>query len=129
MEEKKLKKLIDKKFYYLSSFNIIPCLILGNGLTLDALVLVGALIVLVLNHTVLVNIVKSVTEAATAEGKDASRSLGRILILMGLKFSLLFGLIALIYLYKKALITKLFAIIFFQLIIQVVSIKNNYQNS
>jgi len=129
MEEKTVKKPIDKKFYLLSAVNIIPCVVLGGGLTLDSLVLIGALVVLVANHTVLVNIVKSVTEAASGEGTNASRSLGRILILMGLKFTLLFGLIALIYFYKKALITKLFAIIFFQLIIQVVSIKNNYQNS
>ncbi len=128
MEEKKVNKDIDWKFYLISAVNLIPCAILGGGLTIDTAVLMGALLVLVINHTVLVKIVKSVTMAASGEG-DASRSLGRILILMGLKFFLLFGLIALIYFYKKELITKLFMIIFFQLIIQVVSIKNNYQNS
>jgi hypothetical protein len=128
MEQKEVKKDIDKKFYFLSAFNIIPAVILGGGLTLDSVALVASLVVLVLNHTVLVKIVKSVTEAASGAG-DASRSLTRILILMGLKFTLLFGLIAVIYFYKKELITKLFLIIFFQLIIQVVSIKNNYQNS
>jgi hypothetical protein len=92
-------------------------------------VLVGALAVLVANHTILVKIVQSVTSAASGEGPEASRSITRILILMGLKFLMLFGLIALIYVYKRNLITKLFMIIFFQLIIQVVSIKNNYQNS
>lgn len=122
------KKEIDKRFYLLSAFNIIPAVILGGGLTLDSLALIGSLIVLVLNHTVLVNIVKSVV-ASGQEGGDASRHLSRILILMLLKFVLLFGLIGIIYFYKKALITKLFLIIFFQLIIQVVSIKNNYQNS
>jgi hypothetical protein len=129
MEKETVKKDIDKKFYLISAINIIPAVILGGGLTLDSAVLIGALLVLVANHTILVKIVKSVTEAASSEGGNASRSMGRILILMGLKFTLLFGLIALIYFYKKALITKLFAIIFFQLIIQVVSIKNNYQNS
>lgn len=128
MEEKKVTKEIDKKFYLLSAVNIIPCAILGGGLTLDTAALIGALFVLVLNHTILVKIVKSVTQAARSEG-DAPPSLGRILILMGLKFTLLFSLIALIYFYKKELVTKLFMIIFFQLIIQVVSIKNNYQNS
>jgi hypothetical protein len=123
------KKEIDKKFYLLSAINIIPAVILGGGLTWDSLILIGSLLVLILNHTVLVKIVKSVTIAATGEGGDASKQLGRILILMVLKGVLLFGLIALIYFYKKELITKLFAIIFFQLIIQVVSIKNNYQNS
>ncbi|MFP5386614.1 MAG: hypothetical protein ACLGHN_11075 [Bacteriovoracia bacterium] len=124
MEEKK----IDKRFYLLSAINIIPAVILGGGLTINSLVLIAALAVLVVNHTVLVKIVQSVTMASTAEG-DASRQLSRILILMFLKFALLFGVVALIYLYKKELITKLFLIIFFQLIIQVVSIKNNYQNS
>lgn len=124
MEEKK----IDKKFYLLSAINIIPAMILGGGLTQESLILIGALIVLVINHTVLVKIVQSVTMASKAEG-DSSRHLSRILILMFLKFALLFGVVALIFLYKKELLTKLFLIIFFQLIIQVVSIKNNYQNS
>lgn len=122
------KKELDKKFYLYSAFNIIPCLILGGGFNVNSLILIGALVILVLNHTVLVNIVKSVV-AAGGDGVDAKRQTGRILVLMGLKFLLLFGLIALIYFYKKELITKLFLIIFFQLIIQVVSIKNNYQNS
>lgn len=125
MEEKK----IDKKFYLLSAINIIPAVILGGGLTQESLMLIGALIVLVINHTVLVKIVQSVTMASKSEGGDSSRHLSRILILMFLKFALLFGVVALIFLYKKELLTKLFLIIFFQLIIQVVSIKNNYQNS
>ncbi len=127
MEEKKVAKEIDPKFYLISAVNLAPCVILGGGLTYDSLALAGALVVLVINHAVLVKIVKSVTNASN-DG-DASRQLGRILILMGLKFALLFGLIALIYIYKKQLLTKLFMIIFFQLIIQIVSIKNNYQNS
>lgn len=122
------KKEIDKKFYLLSAINLIPCVILGGGLTIDSLILVGSLLILVLNHTVLVNIVKSVA-IASGDGRDASKQSGRILLLMFLKFLLLFGLIGIIYFYKKELITKLFLIIFFQLIIQVVSIKNNYQNS
>lgn len=122
------KKEIDKRFYLLSAINIIPALILGGGLTIDSLILIGALVVLMLNHTVLVNIVKSVV-ASSRDGEDAQRHVARILVLMLLKFLLLFGLIGIIYFYKKALITKLFLIIFFQLIIQVVSIKNNYQNS
>lgn len=123
-----MEKKIDKKFYLLSALNIVPALILGGGPTVESLVLVAALLVLVINHTVLVKIVQSVTMASTEEG-SASRQLSRILILMFLKFTLLFGVVALIYLYKKELLTKLFLIIFFQLIIQVVSIKNNYQNS
>lgn len=121
MEEKK----IDKRFYLLSAFNIIPALILGGGLTIESLVLIGALVVLVINHTVLVKIVQSVT-MASSEGRDSGQQVGRILMLMFLKFVLLFGVVALIYAFKKELLTKLFMMIFFQLIIQVVSIKNNY---
>lgn len=122
-----MEKKINKKFYLLSSINIIPAVYLGGGLTLDSLALLGALLGLVLNHTILVKIVKSVTTAASGEG--SGQGVGKILILMGLKFLMLFGIVALIYFYKKELITKLFLIIFFQLIIQVLSIKNNYQNS
>ena len=125
MEEKK----IDKRFYLLSAINILPCLILGGGFSLDSLALIGALGVLILNHTLLVKIVQSVTESANAENGHAQRVLSRILILMGLKVVLLLSLVALIYFYKKTLVAKLFLIIFFQLIIQVLSIKNNYQNS
>lgn len=116
-------KKIDKRFYLLSSFNIIPAIILGGGLTQDSLVLIVALAVLVLNHTILVKIVQSVVASQTG----APQSPARILILMGLKFLLLFTVVMLTYLYNKELITKLFMIIFFQLIIQLVSIKNNYQ--
>ncbi len=123
------KKEIDKRFYLLSAVNLIPAIILGGGLTLDSLALAGALVVLVLNHTVLVTIVNSATSTASENGRSASSQMGRILGLMLLKFCLLFGVVAMIYFYKKELITKLFLIIFFQLIIQVVSIKNNYQNS
>ena len=124
-----MEKKIDKKFYILSAINIIPAVVLGGGLTLDSLVLIGSLLALVINHSLLVKIVQTVTTAASGQGDAERSSLGRILILLGLKFLVLFGLIALIYIYKKELITKLFMIIFFQLIIQVVSIKNNYQNS
>jgi hypothetical protein len=128
MEEKKVTKDIDPKFYLISAVNLAPCLILGGGFNLDSAVLAAALVVLVINHTILIKIVKSVTQSASGLS-DAPLSLGRILVLLGLKFTLLFGLIGLIYFYKKQLLTKLFMIIFFQLIIQVVSIKNNYQNS
>ena len=124
------KKEIDKKFYILSTINLIPVFILGGGLTIDSGVFAVALLVLVMNHSILVKIVKSVTMSASGNGSgDASRQMARILVLMFIKFALLFGLIATIYFYKKELITKLFLIIFFQLIIQILSIKNNYQNS
>jgi hypothetical protein len=123
-----MEKKIDKRFYLLSAINIVPAVILGGGATQESLILIGSLIVLVLNHTFLVKIVQSVLASANDDAVNKP-SAGRILMLLGLKFFMLFGLIAMIYFYKKELLTKLFMIIFFQLIIQVVSIKNNYQNS
>lgn len=123
-----MEKKIDKRFYLLSAINIVPAVVLGGGLTIESLILVASLVVLVLNHTFLVKIVQQVTLAAS-ENSAERPSIGKLLMLMGLKFLMLFGLVALIYFYKKELLTKLFMIIFFQLIIQVVSIKNNYQNS
>ena len=73
--------------------------------------------------------VKSVTMSARDEGDGSQRYVARILILMSLKFILLFGMVGLFYFYKRELLTKLFVLIFFQLIIQLLSIKNNYQNS
>lgn len=121
------KKEINTKFYLLSSLNMISVLILGGGLSKNSLILSTGLLVLVLNHTILVRIVKSVTSAAADGG--ASRQVGKILFLILVKFTFLFGLIGSIYYFQKNLLSKLFLIIFFQLIIQVVSIKNNYQNS
>ena len=118
-----MEKKIDKRFYMLSAINIAPALILGGGFTKDSLVLIAALVALVLNHTILVKIVQSVVNSQDG----TPQSPVRILVLMGLKFTLLFGVVFLTYLYQKELVTKLFMIIFFQLIIQVVSIKNNYQ--
>jgi hypothetical protein len=123
-----MEKKIDKRFYLLSAINIVPALILGGGATMDSLILVFSLAVLVLNHTLLVKIVQNVL-AAASDDSVSKPSVGKILMLLGLKFFMLFALIALIYFFKKELLTKLFMIIFFQLIIQVVSIKNNYQNS
>lgn len=121
------KKKIDKRFYLLSAINLIPVLILGGGLTINSLILAGALGILVINHTLLVKIVQAVT--TPEPGATLGKSMGKIFFPLILKFFMLFGLVALIYVYKTELLTKLFLIIFFQLIIQVVSIKNNYQNS
>jgi hypothetical protein len=120
------KKKIDKRFYLLSAINVAPAVILAGGFNLDALVLVLALLVLVLNHTVLVKMVKTLTESLAGSG-DAKRSVRRLIFLMILKFLLLGSSIAIVYFYNKALIPKLMLIMIFQLIIQIVSIKNNYQ--
>lgn len=123
------KKEIDKKFFLLSSVNIIPAAIFGGGLTLETLYFIIALIILVINHGILVKLVKSVTVSASEGYGGAEKQWYRILLLMFLKFCLLFGLIGTFYYFKKELIIKLFFLIFLQLIIQIVSIKNNYQNS
>jgi hypothetical protein len=123
------KKEVNSKFYILSLVNLIPVFIFGGGLTWDSLVFFGALIVLMLNHVILVKLVKSVTQAASGDTVNSKHYLTRVLLLMALKFSLLFGMLGLFYYFKRELITKLFLLIIFQLIIQVLSIKNNYQNS
>jgi len=123
------KKEIDKKFIFLSLVNVIPATIFGGGLTMDTLYFIGALIILILNHTILVKIVKSVTMSASESYSGAEKQWYRVLVLMLVKFCLLFGLVGLFYYFKKELLIKLFLLIFFQLIIQIVSIKNNYQNS
>ena len=115
---------IDKRFYLLSSINIIPAFILGGGLTYDTLALLGALLGLVFNHTILVKIVKMLT----VDAADKKTSVAELLFLMGLKLVILVSICALVYFYKKELTVKVLAIAFFQLIIQVVSIKTNYQN-
>lgn len=122
------KKEIDKRFYLTSLLNLIPAFIFGGGLTLDTASLMGAVIILMINHTILVKLVKSLTQGAVQDG-DTGRQASKIIILMLLKFTLLFGMVAFFYFYKRHLITKLFFIIVLQLIIQVFSIKNNYQNS
>jgi hypothetical protein len=123
------KKEIDKKFLLLSSVNLIPAALFGGGLTIDTLYFIVALTILVINHGILVKLVKSVTASASEGYSGAEKQWYRILLLMFLKFTLLFGLVGAFYYFKKELIIKLFFLIFLQLIIQIVSIKNNYQNS
>ena len=123
------KKEIDKKFILLSLVNLIPAAIFGGGLTIETLYFALALVVLIINHSILVRLVRSVTLSATDGYSGAEKQWYRILILMVLKFALLFGLVGSFYYFKRELIIKLFFLIFLQLIIQIVSIKNNYQNS
>ena len=122
-----MEKKIDKRFYILSAINLIPAAILGDGLTMNTLVLAAALAVLVANHTVLVKMVSTLTTSLSGDS-DAKRSIKRLLFLMVLKFTLLGASIGIVYFYNKDLIPKLMLLMIFQLIIQVVSIKNNYQN-
>jgi DMSO reductase anchor subunit len=122
-----MEKKIDKRFYILSAINLIPAAILGDGLTMNTLVLAISLGVLVINHTVLVKMVSTLTTSLSGSA-SASRSTKRLLFLMVLKFTLLGASIGIVYFYNKDLIPKLMLLMIFQLIIQVVSIKNNYQN-
>lgn len=112
-------------FFYLSALNILPILIMGGGLTKESLALLGALITLVFNHYFLVKIVKIATLGAGGQG-DSSEQLRKLLFFSFMKIFLLFCLVAMIYIYMKDVLAKLFLLIFFQLIIQIVSIKNNY---
>lgn len=120
------KKIIDKKFLLLSSVNIIPALILGGGLTKDSAALVGFLAVLMMNHITLVKLVQTLAMSMSSNN-DAGSPLARILFLLGLKTLVLGAAIGIIYFYNKDLLPKVMLMMIFQLIIQVLSIKNNHQ--
>jgi hypothetical protein len=99
---------------------------LGNGLTLDSLALIGSLIILVLNHTTMVKMIFAATQSMILSSSDAKRSLRKALLLILLKITLLAIIVFGVYFYNVNLIPKLLILMIFQLIIQVVSIKNNY---
>ena len=121
-----MEKKITKKFYLISSLNILTALWLGNGLTLDSLALIGSLIILVLNHTTMVKMIFAATQSMILSSSDAKRSLRKALLLILLKMTLLAIIVFGVYFYNVNLIPKLLILMIFQLIIQVVSIKNNY---
>ena len=121
-----MEKKITKKFYLISSLNILTALWLGNGLTLDSLALIGSLIILVLNHTTMVKMIFAASQSMILSGFDAKRSLRKALLLILLKITLLAIIVFGVYFYNVNLIPKLLILMIFQLIIQVVSIKNNY---
>ena len=121
-----MEKKVTKKFYLLSLINVVSATVLGQGVWLDVLALLGVLIVLVLNHHTLLKMVSELSKSMTAEGNDAKRALKRTLFFMMLKMLLLAGVVMIIYFYNKDLTPKVLLLMIFQLIIQVVSIKNNY---
>lgn len=92
----------------------------------DTLALLAVLVVLVLNHMTLLKIVSGISGAMTEEGGNAKRILYKTLFLMFFKMVLLIAVVAAIYFYKADLTPKVLFLMIFQLIIQVVSIKNNY---
>ena len=121
-----MEKKVTKTFYLLSLINVGVILIMTGGALLDTLALIGVLVVLVFNHTTLLKMVSELSKSMTAEGDDAKRSLKKVLFLMALKMMLLAGVVVIIYFYNKDLTPKALLLMIFQLIIQVVSIKNNY---
>ena len=121
-----MEKKVTKKFYSLSAFNLITALILGWGQVMDTLVLMVILVALVMNHTILVKIIGELASSMTSEGDAAKHSLKRVLLLMFGKMMLLVTILALAYLYNQSLVPKVMILMIFQLIIQVVSIKNKY---
>ena len=102
-----MEKKITKKFYLISSLNILTALWLGNGLTLDSLALIGSLIILVLNHTTMVKMIFAATQSMILSSSDAKRSLRKALLLILLKITLLAIIVFGVYFYNVNLIPKL----------------------
>lgn len=121
-----MEKKITKKFYLISAFNIIPAVILGWGNITDTLVLILMLGALIFNHSALVNMVIELTRAMTLEGAAAKKAQKRMVFFLLLKMIVLTGMLGLAYFYNPALLPKVMLLMIFQLIIQVISIKNNY---
>lgn len=121
-----MEKKVTPKFFLVSSLNIIPIVIMTGGHVMDTLALVAVLIILMLNHITLLKIVSGISTSMTEEGANAKRALYKTLFLLFFKMVLLIAVVAAIYFYKQELTAKVLFLMIFQLIIQVVSIKNNY---
>jgi hypothetical protein len=121
-----MEKKITKKFYLLSAFNIIPAVIMGWGNVLDIVVLIIILGALVFNHSALVNMVTELSNAMASEGTAAKKAQKRMVFFLLVKMVVLAGMLGLAYFYSPALLPKVMLLMIFQLIIQVISIKNNY---
>ncbi len=121
-----MEKKISLKFFLLSSINVISSIILAGGDLYDSLALIGVLVVLILNHITLKLIIYNVSLSMTESGANAQHALRKTLFLMFLKLLLMVSVVAAIYFYKEQLTLKVIILMIFQLIIQVVSIKNNY---
>lgn len=121
-----MEKKVTKKFYLISAFNILPAIILGWPNVMDILVLVVILAALVLNHSILVKTIASLSLAMTAEGDAAKKAQKKMMFFLLMKMFILGAVLILGYFYNPALLPKVMLLMIFQLIIQVVSIKNNY---
>ncbi len=121
-----MEKKITPKFFLVSLINVIPIIIMTGGDVKDSLALFAVLIVLMLNHITLLKIVSGIATSMTDEGANAKRALSKTLFLLFFKMLLLVAVVAAIYFYKVELTAKVLFLMIFQLIIQVVSIKNKY---
>lgn len=121
-----MEKKVTKKFYGLSALNLVTIVLLSNFVLKDALILSAVLAILVLNHGFLVKMVNELSLSLNPESEGAKGALKRTFWWMTLKMTLLVIAVALVYFFNKDLIAKALLLMIFQLIIQVVSIKNNY---
>ncbi len=121
-----MEKKVTKTFYLLSSLNILTAIIMGWGSAREIIILFVVLIALVINHSVLVRVVVEFTTAMTSEGAAAKKAQKRMVLFLLLKMTLLGGVLCLAYFYSRDSLPKVMLMMIFQLIIQVLSIKNNY---
>lgn len=121
-----MEKKVSSKFFLVSLISLIPIVLMTGGDLKDTLALSVVLVILMLNHITLLKIVSGLSVSMTAEGANAKRALYTTLFFMFFKTMLLAAIVAAIYFYKPELTAKVLFLMIFQLIIQVVSIKNNY---
>lgn len=119
-----MEKKVTKKFFLLSSLSAVLAVVLAKANLQDSLALLAVLVVLILNHATLLKMVAEVSKSM--RGEEGKPSATKILLLMFLKLTLLASVVVVIYFYNKELTPKVLLLMIFQLIIQVVSIKNNY---
>ena len=79
------KKQIKYKFFLVSLVNIVPALILGGGFSADSLFLIGALLILMINHYVLIKLVSQITQGTLQSNATTRNSVLRLLGLIILK--------------------------------------------
>lgn len=121
-----MEKKITKKFYSLSCLSLIPAALLGQGNVIDTLTLVGVLVALMLNHTLLVKMVSELSKTLASSDNDAKQALRKTVMFILAKFLVFGAVLGLVYFTNSPLLPKVVILMIFQLIIQVVSIKNNY---
>lgn len=121
-----MEKKVTKKFYLISFLNLITVAILGQGDPSNTGVLAVVLLGLVLNHTFLVRMIAALATTMSSESNAMGSGLFKVLGPLFVKMMILVSILVLVYFYKSDLVLKVIILMIFQLIIQVVSIKNNY---